>query len=150
MITDVPLMPDIDRLVQDALLEYVPPEIATRVFVKPPLDWADLMPFITVKWNGGAPVNSVRLQVRDVVVKVYALDQASGNTAIRHVEKALKTACLNRYTNQNVPAATTPGVLTKVRELSPLGYQYEGLTSKHPDSVLYEGMFRLTSAPLLP
>jgi hypothetical protein len=143
-------MPDIDRLVQDALLEYVPTEITPRVYVKPPVDWAEQMPFIAVKWTGGHPSsNSTRLQVRDVVVKVYALDQASGNEAIRHVEQALKTACLQRF-NNNVPDVTTPGVLCNVREVSPIGLQYEGLTSKHPDSALFEGMFRTISAPLLP
>lgn len=147
----VPMMPDIDRLVKDALQEYLPTGLVTGVYIKPPFDWADHMPFVTVKWNGGGPApESIRLQVRDVVIKAYALDQPSGNEILRHVEQALKTACLKHYSNKHVPGTTTPGVLSYVREVSPLGLQYEGLTSKHPDSVLYEGMFRITSAPVLP
>jgi hypothetical protein len=141
-------MPDIELLVIDAIRHYIP---GVNVFLSPPTDWADLMPFISVKWTGGSPTRwPERIQVSDVEVKVFATERREGSGLFHKVEQAYETACMDRFTNRGLPGVEVPGILTYVRYVSPAGLQYEGLTSKHSDSCLYSGIFRTTSAPTLP
>ncbi|MFC9974307.1 hypothetical protein ACFVH6_25725 [Spirillospora sp. NPDC127200] len=144
-------MPDVELLVIDAFRMLMPPAIDQRVYTSPPSDWAELMPFLAVEWDGGSPHRwPERLQISDIKVKVFALDRRQGSDLYRDVQRVFKEACLARFTNRGFPGVTHPGVLTYVREVSPRGLIYEGLTSKHPDAVVFQGLFRVTSAPLLP
>ena len=147
----VPLMPDVERLVQDALIEYLPSDlVGSDVYVSPPSDWAEKMPLFSITWRGGASTKwPERLQVSDMNIKAYALERSKGSKMIRLAHQALKEACLDHFSNKGVAGVETPGVLSHVKVISPAGIEYEGLTSKHPDSVMFASVFRITSAPTI-
>lgn len=140
-------MPDVELLVLDALREYLS---SSKVYTAVPKDWDDQIPMTVVSWRGGAPSQwPERLQITDILVKTFGRTRKEGSDLYREVDKALRQACISRFNNKGLSGVDVPGVLTHVKVISPQGIEFEGLTSKHPDSVLFEGIFRITSAPLI-
>jgi len=144
-----PVLPDPELLVIDALRHYMGG--LERIYTVPPVDWADEMPFIAVGWRGGMPSQwPERLQITDLELKAFAIERRQGSEIYQRMKAALFEAALKRFSNKGLPGVEKPGVLTYVREISPAGIEYEGLTSKHPDSCLFRGIFRVVSATILP
>lgn len=139
-------MPDVELLVLDALRSYLP----VPVYVLPPDDWADQMPMVVIGWRGGASNNwPERLQVNDLEIKCFGKTRKEATDLYRQVDKSMRQACIDHFNNRGLPNADPPGVMCHVKVVSPHGIEFEGLTSKHPDSALVEGVFRVTSAPLI-
>lgn len=139
------VMPDVELLVVDALRHYLGHD---RVWVSPPEDWADQMPMVAVGWRGGAPNSRPeRLQVNDLELKAFGRSRKEATDLYRSMDMYMRQACLDHYTNKG--KADPPGVMCHVTVISPHGIEFEGLTAKHPDSALIEGVFRVTSAPLI-
>lgn len=140
-------MPDCEILVLDALREYLDTD---KVYASVPKNWDDLMPFVSITWRGGAPSQwPERLQITDILVKTFGRNRKEANNLYREVDKALRQACISRFNNKGLTGVEVPGVLTHVKVISPQGIEYDGLTSKHPDTFLFEAIFRITSAPLI-
>ena len=144
------VFPDPELLVIDALRHYLGGEVE-RIYTVPPVDWADELPFISLAWRGGDISRwPSRLQITDMEIKAFAVERRQGSELYRKAKAALERACLEHFSNKGLPEVDRPGVLCHVREISPAGIEYEGLTSKHPDSCLFRGVLRVTSAPNIP
>lgn len=135
---------DPEKVIIDCLETFIP-ELTVggklRIFPQPPRDW-DKGAFLVVRATpGGSSANPRHYLTCYFEVEAFAGSRGDASSLARQVEIALARACAECF-------RAAGGYMFRFREVTAPAQVYDGLSSKHGDTCMFQGTYQISVRPL--
>lgn len=136
----IPLLPDTDALVTDALRASMP---TSYVCVLWPDDWSEKLPLIVARRVSGTAPDFRGIDAAVIDVQCAATTRREASLIARTARVVLATACRDQFQGDD-------GYLTRFEEVTGPAELRVGAPDNGPDLFRFQATYRVTSRPTRP
>lgn len=137
----IPILPDVDALVADALRENLPG--ANVCVLWPREGWSELLPLVVARRVSGSAPDARGIDVALIDVQCAAGTRREANTLARTVRVVLAGACRDQFRGSD-------GYLTRFQEVAGPSELRVGEPEAGPDLFRFQATYRVTTRPNRP
>ncbi|MEU4726542.1 hypothetical protein AB0G06_43685 [Nonomuraea dietziae] len=138
------MIPDPEKAIMSALAHYMPDLVVNgrpRIYAQPPQSW-DKETFLVVRATpGGASSRPELWSTCFFEVEAFAPSRSEASSLARRAQAACARAARENYRYID---GNEMGYLFDFDEVNAPSIIYDGLSSKHPDTRMFQGTYRLS------
>lgn len=138
--------PDPEKAIIAALRHYLP-DLASSIYTAAPNDWYSHDLLVVRATAGGASTNVRHWSVIYFEVEAFSNTRSGASLLARRASQALADAAYDRW-RYEPPAPEPGGYLFRFREVNSPAIVYDGLSSKHGNTFMFQGTYQMSVRPL--